>query len=128
MPAFKKMQIIDKFSNSPAEKYNSQTIKKAFMALLKIKDVKPEKSDVNDFFDLQKVAAVFNLEHEYFKQKNYEILPRETYEQYPNTLSEITPEKLRVTKNPWPGIKEGISELESVDRFQTTLNHPAFFI
>jgi len=72
MPSFKHMRIVDMYARTPHERYDSLTIKNAFVDIFKDKNIIPEKSsDDVDYFEIDKLENCFDLNHEYFSNKDF---------------------------------------------------------
>ena len=128
MPSFKRMEIVERFSKNPRDKYNSLTIKEAFMSLMRVKDVNPEKSDIDNFFDSSKIESVFDLNHKYFREKN---VSRNTHQGEKHVNFHFpSSNELRSSQNPWiqKSLASDCTELELVEEFQKTKDRDSFFI
>jgi len=74
LPAFKHIKIVDLYFGTPDAKYDSLSIKNAFMGIFKDKDLSPVPSSPTiDYLEHEKLKNFFDLDHGYFKEKKWEI-------------------------------------------------------
>jgi len=144
LPSFKKKEFITN-SNYNADK-DSLSVKNFFVDLFKQRDIRPTKNPLNiDFYDIDKIADFFDLEHEFFLNKKM-ILDRQNMklegsfrkDVESKLLDVISFDGLKKRENPWPHITEkinkelsskyrNITQNECVETFQNSKSS-AFFI
>ena len=145
-PSFKKIKVLEHFSNNPAQLQDSLFVKNVFVALARHKNTQPETSDNNvDYYDLDRISNVFDLNHEFFANKVNNLNTTQQFETIDNHKSNIeqilqkhvTFETLKVQQNPWYSVTKKVnSEInnfrditvnECVEVFQQMDNNEALF-
>lgn len=145
-PSFKKQKVLSMFASLPQEYDDSLLIKKAFVNIFRDKDITPASSpsDVN-YFNREKIENVFDLEHEFFSNKEFDIekqfmnLHPEFRSRVENILRrDVTFETLKTKEDPWINIVKNINDElkeyrnisanECVDIYQTMENNDSLFI
>ena len=145
-PSFKKIRVLEHFSNNPAQLQDSLFVKNVFVALARHKNTQPEASDNNvDYYDLDRISNVFDLNHEFFANKVNNLNTTQQFETIDNHKSNIeqilqkhvTFETLKVQQNPWYSVTKKVnSEInnfrditvnECVEVFQQMDNNEALF-
>ena len=116
-PSFKKQGILKAGDPNGQRKDDSLVIKEIFVKIIKTKDVRPSPSprDV-DYFCLDKIQSVFDLEHECFinKKRDIETQFEKINDTFRNKVEkiirkEVTYKTLMVKKNPWVKIVKSIN-------------------
>ena len=69
-PAFKVDKLLEKFTKDPNDLNDSLFIKKVFVEIARVKETTPVESDIDvDYYDVDRISKVFDLEHEFFINK-----------------------------------------------------------
>jgi len=114
-PAFTKNNLLKININHPSQFNDSLLIKNFFVDLFHRKKVTPEKSQVNNFYDVERISKFFDLNHERFYnvEQNYSDRPEKidnhdfkTIKEY---LEKITFDDLLTDNDPWDSIVSEIN-------------------
>lgn len=131
LPGFKRSQIIDFYASTAQEKYDPLIVKKAFIDILKNRDVSPERSqkDVN-YFDKKKLGLAFDFRHEYFLEKGLKADDLETNKEAQDVAKTITRKQLLTKNNPWVSFsnQHNLAQQDLVNEFHKIKDNPSFFV
>jgi hypothetical protein len=145
-PSLKVDKMLNLFARRPEDKNDSLLIKRTLVDLFNKKQIIPEKSPSNiNYYNLERVQKVFNLEHEFFTNKpseterQFEKLNENLIKKVESKLREnVTFESLKKKNNPWIKITSDVnSDLnehrnitvnECVDIFQNMQDNKSLFI
>lgn len=145
-PSFKMNKIIDFNTNSDRQRNDSLVVKNVFVDLMRNKNITPESSPREiQYFNEKRISKVFDLEHEFFINKNKTLEEQFTKvnDELTNKVEEyirenVTYKSLKSKDNPWIDIVKNINNKfsdyrnittnECVEIFQKMENNDALFI
>lgn len=145
-PSFKKMAILNLADPTGIRKNDSLAIKDVFVEIMRGKNLEPSPSPREvDYFCLDKIKTVFDLQHEFFInktnniEKQFEKINDEFREKIENILKkEVSYRDLMVKQDPWIDIVKNINTQlkehrnittnECVDVYQKMGNNKSLFI
>ena len=128
-PSFKMNNILNYYKSSNRDLEDSLFVKKAFVELMRSKNIKPTQAPVDvDYYNENKISNVFELEHQFFINKGKEIEEQFAVidESFGREIEKIlrrdvTFEKLKTKTNPWLEIANAINK-ELTSRRNITMN------
>ena len=117
-PAFKVDKLLEKFTKDPNDLNDSLFVKKVFVEIARVKETMPVESDIDvDYYDVDRISKVFDLEHEFFINKGMSVnkqfmpLDGDFKQQVENILRKnVTFDRLRTKINPWKAIASEINQ------------------